>query len=252
MTDTPPVTPPPPLEHVDEGWDRGLVVVAHPDDIEYGAAAAVARWTGQGKQVAYTLVTSGEAGIDSMEPEKAREVREKEQRAACAIVGVSELEFLGFPDGVLEYGLPLREAITRAIRRYRPEVVITTNFRETWGGVVLNQADHIAVGRAVVDAARDAGNRWVFRELADEGLEPWNGVRQVWAASSSDARHGVDVSDTFDTGLESLRAHSAYLEGLGTDNPDPAEFLESFGRMVGTRLGCRFGVAFEVFPLQLL
>jgi LmbE family N-acetylglucosaminyl deacetylase len=248
MTEAPTTAP---LETLDEGWGRALVVVAHPDDMEYGGAAAVARWTDQGKQVAYCLVTSGEAGIDSLAPERARPVREEEQRASCAVVGVTEVEFLGLPDGMLEYGLALRREIATAVRRHRPEIVVTSNFRDTWGGEGLNQADHIAVGRAVLDAARDAGNRWVFRELLDAGLLPWGGVRQVWANSSPDSAHGVDVTDTFDRGVESLRCHRAYLEGLGADSPDPGEFLEGFARAVGARLGCRFGVAFEVFPLQM-
>jgi LmbE family N-acetylglucosaminyl deacetylase len=137
------------------------------------------------------------------------------------------------------------------VRRHRPQIVITTNFRETWDGHALNQADHIAVGRAASDAARDAGNRWVFPEQLTDGVGPWGGVRQVWAASSPDAGHGADVTATFDRGLESLRAHKTYLEGLGSDGPDPAEFLEGFARATGGRLGCDLGVAFEVFPLQL-
>jgi len=241
---------PEPLQVLPEEWDRALAIVAHPDDMEYGAASAVARWTGQGKTVVYTLVTSGEAGIDGMEPERARQVREAEQVASAAVVGVDVVEFLGGADGMLEYGLPLRRSLSAAIRRHRPDIVITGNFRESFGPGALNQADHIAVGRAVLDAARDAGNRWVFRELLDQGLEPWNGVKAVLAAGSPQATHGVDVTDTLSKGVESLKAHDAYLSGLG-QQMDPEEFLESFARMTGTRLGCPFAVSFEVFALQL-
>lgn len=243
-----------PLERLPEdNWQRGLAIVAHPDDLEFGTAAAVARWTAQGKQISYCLATSGEAGIDGMPPDEARPVREREQRAAAAIVGVDTVEFLGLPDGILEYGLPLRRAFAQVIRRHRPEIVITGNFRDTWDGeVMLNQADHVATGRAVLDAARDAGNRWVFHDQLVDGLEPWGGVQAIWVAGSPAARHGVDVTDTFERGIESLRAHEAYLRGLGSGDFDPGEFLESFARSTGTRLGCRFGVAFEVFPLQLL
>jgi LmbE family N-acetylglucosaminyl deacetylase len=240
------------LELLDENWDRALVVVPHPDDMEYGGAAVIARFTGQGKQVVYTLLTSGEAGIDGLAPEESRTVREAEQRAACAHVGVSEVEFLGFADGTLEYGLPLRRAIAASIRRHRPDIVITTNFRETYGGVMLNQADHIAGGRATLDAARDAGNRWVFRDLLDEGLEPWAGVRQVWAAGSPDATHAVEVTGTFAAGLASLHAHRAYLAGLGPDAPDPEEMLEGLARQTGAELGVPMAVSMEVLPLQLL
>ncbi|MEU6207598.1 PIG-L deacetylase family protein [Micromonospora musae] len=241
-----------PLEPVTEQWQRALAVVAHPDDLEFGAAAAVARWTAQGKQVVYCLVTSGEAGIDGLAPEQARRVREQEQRASAALVGVDTVEFLGLPDGILEYGVPLRRALAEVVRRHRPEIVITNNFRDTWDGAyALNQADHIATGRATLDAARDAGNRWIFPEQLTDGVQRWNGVREVWAAGSPQATHGVDVTATFAQGVESLRAHSAYLTGLGDGGFDAEEFLEGFARPIGTRLGVRYGAAFEVFPLQL-
>ena len=206
----------------------------------------------QGKSISYCLISSGEAGIDGIAPEECAPLREAEQRAACAAVGVTDVEFLGFPDGMLEYGLPLRHAIAASIRRHRPDVVITTNFRETYGGIKPNQADHIAGGKAALDAARDAGNRWVFRDLLAAGLEPWSGVRQVWAAGSPDAKHGVDVTDTFEAGLASLRAHATYLNGLGPEAPNPAEMLEGFARQTGTQLGVPMAASFEVFPLQLL
>ncbi|MFB7471277.1 PIG-L deacetylase family protein [Kitasatospora sp. NPDC056184] len=241
---------PAPFQPVDEDWQTALVVVAHPDDMEYGGAAAVARWTDQGKKVVYVMVTSGEAGIDGMAPERCGPLREAEQIASAAVVGVDTVEFLGHPDGVVEYGLPLRRDIARAVRRHRPDIVITSNFRDTWGGVFLNQADHIAVGRATLDAVRDAGNRWVFRELVDEGHEPWDGVQQIWAAGSPDAAHAADTTGHFDRGVASLEAHKAYLAGLGGAMADARGFLEGAGRGAGTRLGTRFAVAFEVFPLR--
>jgi LmbE family N-acetylglucosaminyl deacetylase len=242
---------PEPLEPVDESWENALVVVAHPDDIEFGAAAAIARWTDQGKSVVYCLVTSGEAGIDGMTPEEAREVRIGEQIASARVVGVETVEFLGMPDGIVEYGLPLRRAIAEVIRKHRPDIVITNNFRESWGGTFPNQSDHMAVGRAAIDAVRDAGNRWVFAEQLTEGVEPWGDVRQVWAASSPDSAHGVDTTDTFDRGVESLKAHQAYIDGLGGSwaNFDPVEFLEGVSRPAGTRLGVTYGTAFEVFSM---
>ncbi len=237
-----------PLELLDESWTSALAIVAHPDDLEYGTAAAIARWTAQGKHVVYCLATSGEAGIDSLTPEECGPLREAEERAGAAIVGVDTVEFLGFPDGMLENGLPMRRALARAIRRHRPDVVITGNFHATWGGRNLNQADHIAVGLATLDAVRDAGNRWVFRELNDEGLETWGGVHKVLVAGSPDPTHGVDVSDTYALGVASLEAHEAYLKGLG-DHPmsDPSEFLESISRANGTRIGATHAVTFEVF-----
>jgi LmbE family N-acetylglucosaminyl deacetylase len=241
-----------PFEPVVEDWQRALAIVAHPDDLEFGAAAAIARWTGQGKQVTYVLLTSGEAGIDGMEPDRARAVREEEQRASAALVGVDSVEFLGLPDGILEYGVPLRRLLAATIRQHRPEIVLTNNFREGWGGGVLNQADHIATGRATLDAVRDAANRWIFPEQlsAGDGLEPWSGVRQVWAPHSPLSTHGVDVTATFDTGVRSLQAHAEYLRGLGWPEDAAEEFLASSARLAGSRMGCTYAASFEVFRIN--
>lgn len=244
------MTNPSPLSPVDQNWERALAVVAHPDDMEFGGAAAVARWTGQGKAVTYCMVTSGEAGIDGMAPDECREVRTAEQIESARIVGVDRVEFLGLPDGILEYGVALRRAIAGVVRMYRPEIVITNNFRDSWDGRFLNQADHIATGRATLDAVRDAGNRWIFNEQLRDGLEPWGGVRQVWAAGSPLSEHAADITDTFDAGVASLVAHKAYIDGLGWENFDPAEFLEGMSRQTGTRLGVAHASTFEVFSMS--
>lgn len=240
------------LEPIAEDWSRGMAVVAHPDDLEYGAVAAIARWTAMGKEIVYVLVTSGEAGINGMEPELTGELREREQRAAAAVVGVRTVEFLGHPDGMLEYGLPLRRDIARQIRRHRPETLITVNCRPTFDSGMVNQSDHIAVGQAMIDAARDAGNRWVFRELLAEGHEPWNGVKRVAIVGSPLARHGADVSKHVETGIASLAEHRTYLDGLGDEAvpwEDLTRFLRDRVRAVGVRLGCEYAVPFEVLNL---
>lgn len=242
----------PELLPVSEDWERALVIVAHPDDIEYGAAAGIARWTGQGKDIRYCLVTSGEAGIDTMAPDQARKVRRAEQRESARLVGVTEVEFLEHVDGVIEYGIALRRDITRVIRRHQPEIVITGNFRETWDGGMLNQADHIATGRAVLDAIRDAANRWIFPDLSDadgEILEPARRVRELWAAGSPLGKHAVDTTETCEVGVASLQAHSAYLAGLTGFMSDPEEFLNGLGRGVGSRLGTKHAALFEVLSV---
>jgi LmbE family N-acetylglucosaminyl deacetylase len=232
------------LEPVVEDWQKALAVVAHPDDLEFGTAAAIARWTAQGKQIVYCLLTSGEAGIDGVDPAECAPLREAEQIESSRIVGVSAVEFLGQPDGTLEYSVALRRVITAAIRRHQPEIVITNNFRDTWDGdVLLNQADHINTGRATLDAVRDAANRWIFTDAGDK----WDGVRQVWAAGSPDARHGADTTDTFDVGVQSLKAHKAYIDGLNWPHFDPEEFLEGTSRPAGALLGTKYGTRFEVF-----
>jgi LmbE family N-acetylglucosaminyl deacetylase len=241
--------PPPTLPALREDWQRALCVAAHPDDLEYGTASAVARWTSQGKEVFYLLATRGEAGIDGMSPDEARALREQEERSGAREVGVEVVEFLDYRDGVVEYGLPLRRDITRAIRRYRPDVVVGGAFTDRLIGGVTNQADHRAVGLATLDAARDAGNRWIFPELSEDGLQHWPGVRYVCLAGAVEPTHGVDVTDFLDRGIASLQAHRAYMEGLGAAAFDPASFLSWIAAGSGARLGVDAAVLFEVHEL---
>ena len=166
-------------EPLDEDWQRGLAVVAHPDDLEYGVASAISKWTSEGKEFTYLLATRGEAGIDAMHPDETRRVRTQEEIDSAKVVGVGTVEFLDYPDGMVEYGLPLRRDIARVIRRHKPDVVVTSNFEMRFRGGGTNQSDHRAVGLATLDASRDAGNRWIFTELNEEGLEPWNEVMMV-------------------------------------------------------------------------
>jgi LmbE family N-acetylglucosaminyl deacetylase len=227
------------MEPVPDDWERALAVVAHPDDMEYGAASAVAHWTAHGKRVTYLLVTRGEAGIDALAPEDCARIREAEERASAAIVGVETVEFLEHVDGLVEYGLDLRRDIALAIRRHRPEVVVTLNHHETWGGGSLNMADHRNVGLATLDAVRDAANRWVFREPAD--VEAWAGVRFALVAGVPDPTHFVDTSDELERGIASLEAHARYLEHVGTD---ARAFLTGMADQTGQECGTRYATAF--------
>jgi LmbE family N-acetylglucosaminyl deacetylase len=238
------------LEPLPTDWSRALAIAAHPDDLEYGAAGAVAVWTDSGKDVRYLLVTRGEAGIDTIPPRECGPLREAEQRAAAAQVGVSVVEFLDHRDGVIEYGTALRRDLAEAIRRHRPELVVTVNHRDRWPGGGWNSADHRNVGRAVLDAVADAGNRWIFPELAERGVEPWPGVRYVAVAGSPEPTHAVDVSGVLDRAVASLEAHKAYLEALD-DHPmaSAREFLEWTTEAVAPRFGGRPAAAFELFRL---
>jgi LmbE family N-acetylglucosaminyl deacetylase len=236
------------LPPLDDGWQRAMCVVAHPDDLEYGVASAVARWTGEGREVVYVLATSGEAGIDALPPDEVGPLREQEERDSAALVGVDVVEFLGHRDGVLEPGLPLRRDLARAIRRHRPELLLSISFELTFPGGGFNMADHRVLGVAALDAARDAGNRWIFPELLDEGHEPWGGVRQVAFSGVTRPTHAVDVTGFLDRGIASLEAHRAYLENLGTGF-DPAAFLTGAAEEAGRAMGVRHAVAFEVFDL---
>lgn len=205
------------MEQVPENWTRGLVVVAHPDDIEYGAAAAIARWTRQGKDIRYVLATSGEAGIAGLAPAECGPIREAEQRESARIVGVNTVEFLGHRDGTLVAGPDLRRDIASAIRRHRPEMIVTLNFGLTWGPGLVNSADHRALGISTLDAVSDAGNEWIFPELSEQGLEPWDGVRWL-AVNGPEVTHAVDVTDTVDVAVDSLAAHRRYLEALSSED----------------------------------
>ncbi len=231
------------LPWVPEDWTTALAVVAHPDDLEYGAASAVARWTGQGKQITYCLITSGEAGIDTLPPVECGPLREAEQRASAAAVGVTEVEFLGFPDGLVEANLALREALTAVIRRHRPEILVSIHYGDRWPGG-LNHADHRATGVALLDAARDAANRWLFTDAG----EPWSGVRFALFGGSPDATHAVDVTASLAAGIRSLEAHRTYLDALpaGTIGTDPESFLGGMARSAGPAQGVEAATSFEL------
>ncbi|NGP06219.1 PIG-L family deacetylase [Rhodococcus sp. 14C212] len=227
------------MEPVPEDWQRALVIAAHPDDIEYGAASAVARWTRQGKEVRYVLATSGEAGIAGLPPAACGPLREQEERASARVVGVEVVEFLGHPDGRLVAGPDLRRDLAAAIRRNRPEMVVTGNFGLTWFPGVLNSADHRALGLSVLDAVADAANEWIFPDLAEEGLPPWPGVRWV-AVSTTSPTHGVDVTDTVEDGVASLAEHRRYLEALA-----PAPVLDQARAQVESATAALPGFAAE-------
>ena len=233
------------MKPMPEDWDRAVCVVAHPDDLEYGAASAVARWTSQGKHVSYVLVSSGEAGIAGQDPATVGPLREDEERRSAAVVGVSDVRFLGHRDGEIEYGLTLRRDLARAFRELQPDVMITMSFDLTWGeDGPVNHADHRAVGLAALDACRDAANEWVFRDL---GL-PRSGIKDAYVVGSGNPGHFVDVTATIDAGVASLREHQAYLDGLGGDF-DPDTFLRDMAGYVGLGAGVDYAVGLKHYPV---
>jgi LmbE family N-acetylglucosaminyl deacetylase len=229
----------------DEDFRKVLCVVAHPDDVEYGTSAAVAKWTSQGVEVAYLLLTRGEAGMPNP-PEETARIRRGEQEAACAAVGVTSLEMLDHPDGVLQPSLELRRDIARAIRTHKPDVVVTGSWElEFVAG--LNMADHRVAGMACLDAIRDADNPWVFPELVDdEGLKPWR-VRWLLVAGHTQPTHGVDVTgEPLARGVASLEAHSEYL-GAIEGHPAPADFIPMIAGMGGKAIGVEHAVLFRAW-----
>ncbi|WP_043622007.1 PIG-L deacetylase family protein [Nonomuraea candida] len=235
------------LEPMPDDWQRALAIVAHPDDLEYGCAAAVAVWTDAGREVSYLIASRGEAGIDTLAPAVAGPVREREERASAAVVGVADVEFLDHRDGVIEYGVALRRDLAAAIRRHRPELVITLNFADTWEGTYWNTPDHVAVGRATMDAVGDAGNRWIFPEIE---AEPWNGVRWVAVNGTDSPTHAVDVTSGLERGVRSLQEHRSYIEALTDEDPETyaRDLIEGYVKDSAKRFGDRPAVTFRLFP----
>jgi len=226
------------LEHTPQ---RVLAIVAHPDDIEYGAAAAVAVWAAAGADCRYLLATRGEAGIDGMEPVTAARVREEEQRRSAAVLGVDAVEFLNHPDGTICDRLTLRREFAEAIRRHQPDTLLLFNHRESWSPGVRNSADHQIVGTAALDAVADAGNRWIF-----PGAAP-HSAKLALVAGSPQATHALDVSAGVDLAVASLREHRAYLQGLGEHPMADPEFLRAFLEQTGARVGVPAALAVEVW-----
>ena len=238
-----------PLEPLPEDWQRALCVVAHPDDMEFGAAAAVARWTGQGKDVVYCMVTSGEAGIDGMAPDECRGSARPSRSSRPGSSASTTSSSSACPTASSSTASRCARAIAEVVRRHRPEIVVTGNFRDTWGGRNLNQADHIAVGRAVVDAVRDAGNRWVFPEQLGDGSSRgagWGGVGLRLAAG----RRTRSTRPTPSTPAwpRWRRTGPTSTGWAGRTSTRASSSRASAGRP-GQRLGVGLAAPFEVFPM---
>jgi LmbE family N-acetylglucosaminyl deacetylase len=224
--------------------DRVLVVAAHPDDIEFGAAGTVARWVAEGTEVRYLLVTRGDKGSDDpgIDPAALAVIREREQRAAAAEIGVDGVDFLDEPDGQVEATLRLRELVTRAIRTHRPEVVMSHDptvvfVNNEW----VNHPDHRAVGQATVDAAfptaRDPLN---FPEHLKAGLGPWK-VAELFLWSTNEANQLVDIGDTLDRKVAALRHHASQFRAF----TETERWLRRRSEELGERAGYRAAEGFR-------
>ncbi len=243
MTDAPTIEPFP-----DEDIRRVLCVVAHPDDLEYGTSAAVAEWTDRGVDVAYLLLTKGEAGMQ-VPPEECARIRRGEQERACEQVGVTNLTMLDHPDGMLVYSLELRRDIARVIREFKPDAVVGMGWDidAPWG---LNMADHRVTGLVTIDAIRDADNTWVHQELAkDENLPKW-GTRWLLIVGHNKPSHGVAVSDgSLARAVRSLEMHEEYLAAI-PGHPAPRDFIPEMLLGGGKAMGVHHAVLFKAFDLR--
>ena len=238
------------LEPLNIDVGRVLAVAAHPDDIEYDSVAAVAIWTSSGHEVGYLLASRGEAGIEGIEPAKAGPIREAEERASAAKVGVRNVNFLGYPDGTIQQSLELRRDICRKIRRFKPQTLLLTNHRETWPSGYPNSADHRNVGQAALDAVGDAANRWIFPEPDGSSCPKSHSVQQILIADSPLSAIALDVSSTVDKAMASLLLHETYINGLGVHPMADPEYLRRTYAETSKRLpGSSAAIAFELIIL---
>jgi len=228
---------------------RALVIVAHADDIEFGAAGTIAKWTAAGSHVTFCIVTDNGSGSDdpNITREQLAATRETEQRAAAEVLGVAECVFLGYPDGTVENTMALRRDLVRVMRRARPDLLVTMDpsllFLPT--NSYINHPDHRAVCQAAIDAVFPAvGNRKIFPELLAEGLEPLN-IPHVWLMLSMDTNVYVDTSATFALKLEALKKHASQFP------PDfnPADFIGKWDKEAGEKAGFEYAETFRAMKI---
>jgi LmbE family N-acetylglucosaminyl deacetylase len=237
---TPPI-PRVPAQHV----ERVLCVLAHPDDVDFGSAGTVSSWTAAGTEVVYCIVTDGDAGgFDETPREQMGPLRQAEQRAAAAAVGVTDVRFLGYPDGRVELTLDLRRDITRVIRQVRPQRVLTTSPERFWDRIGASHPDHMTVGEATLRAVYpDARNPFAFPELLEqEGLEAWT-VSEVWLGASPQADHAVDVTSLVELKFAALKSHVTQV----SHTPDLETFVTGWMSQTAQRFGLPEGRLAEAF-----
>ena len=225
------------------GFASALVIFAHPDDGEFMCGGTVAAWAKEGTEVHYCVVTDGSAG--SNEPGVTREdmipIREREQRAAAEVLGVTSLHFLGFRDGELEVNRDTRKALTRVVRRVRPEVIVAPDPSRLWSGTgYINHWDHKQAGTLALCAVMpDAPSRPQFSELLEEGFEPFE-VPNLWLSAEEPDTY-VDITKTIDLKIEALRRHES--QGTG----DAEEWVRERVRELGDRSGTEYAEGFRAF-----
>ncbi len=226
-----------------------LVVCAHPDDVDFGAAGAVATWTDAGDRVVYCLVTDGEAGGGEAVPAGLAETRRSEQLTAAKLVGVEDVRFLGYPDGLLAASPELRRDLTRVIREVRPDRVVTHSPVRNVRRIKVSHPDHLAVGEAAFCAVYpDARNRSIHPGLAAEGLEPHT-VAEIWVMTGRDATTYVDITGAIDRKAAALAAHRS--QGLATEAAERTAraSAQTLARAAGLPEG-RYAEAFQVVQID--
>lgn len=227
---------------------RVLVIVAHPDDIEFGVAGTIAKWVKAGAQARYVLCTSGQVGIKDpgLSLEEAAAIREAEQTAAAQAIGVNEVVYLRHQDGILENTIALRRELVREIRRFRPEVLITLDPTAVFVGEnYINHPDHRAAGGAALDAVFPAaGMPALFKELEEEGLTAHE-TRKVYVVSWQHADTYVDISDTIDMKINALRQHASQMGDW-----DPSDRVKDWAAGRAKGLEAQYVESFRVIQLR--
>jgi LmbE family N-acetylglucosaminyl deacetylase len=230
---------------------RAMSIHAHPDDQEFTVGGTLAKWARAGCEIVTVCITSGGAGSNKFTPpDMTREalvsIREDEQREAGRILGVKETIYLGYEDGMLEASIPLRRELTRLIRRYRPEAVLTGDPTvRYYGTTYMNHPDHRVAADVALDAVfPSAGTRLIFPELLAEGLEPHE-VRQVYIHGAERPDTYVDIAETLDVKLAALRAHKSQMGEW-----DPAEMLTQWAAEQGRRRKLKAAEAYRRMILQ--
>ena len=234
----------------DDEIGRILVIAAHPDDVDFGAAGTIATWTDSGLDVSYCIVTNGDAGGSDRSVSRAdmAVLRQAEQTAAAKQVGVHDLHFLGYPDGQLEPTLALRRDLARVIRLLRPDRVLCQSPERNYLRMGISHPDHRAVGTAALDAVYpDSRNPFAFPELlAEENLEPWT-VREVWISGSPAPTHYIDVTDVFPRKIAALRAHQSQIADADALEERLRGMLTTMAERGGLPAG-RLAESFQVLP----
>jgi LmbE family N-acetylglucosaminyl deacetylase len=232
--------------------ERILVVTAHPDDVDFGCAGSVATWTGQGVQVSYCIVTDGDAGgfDESVSRTDMARIRREEQTAAAREVGVSDLHFLGYPDGRVTASIELRRDIARVIRQVRPQRVLTQSPERNWQRIFASHPDHLATGEAALCAVYpDSRNPFAHPELLEEGFQPHT-VPEVWLMAgppANEASVAVDITDCFDRKVAALRQHVSQVAHRDDLETMLREWTGAIAKAHGMAEG-RLAEAFRVVP----
>ncbi|MFM8204906.1 MAG: PIG-L deacetylase family protein [Actinomycetales bacterium] len=232
---------------LDDEIKRILVVMAHPDDCDFGAGGTIAQWTSRGIEVSYCIITNGDQGGEASDfpLEEMAQVRQREQRAAGKELGVDNVTFLNYRDGSLFPSLELRKDIVREIRRAKPDRMVVQSPERNWERIFASHPDHLAAGETAIQAVYpDARNPYAFTDLKDAGFEPWR-VRELWITGSPQPNHYVDITETFPKKMAALHAHVSQT----AHNTELEEMVRNWGVKNAEANGLPAGRIAEIFKV---